>query len=133
VKEQKARRGIVKVRTLLPYADPRAESAMESEARLVFLEYGIPPDELQYEIEDLFGDVWRVDFAWPAARIAVEYDSMQWHANADIWRRDRIKQTRLKECGWTVIPIVVDDVRRRPERMIATVVAHLGEALRLAS
>ena len=63
--EQKGRRGIVRVRELLEYADGRAESPMESEARLVFIDGGLPTPELQYEIVDRCGDLWRTDFAWP--------------------------------------------------------------------
>ena len=48
LKEQKGRRGIVKVRELIEYADARAESPMESEARLVFIDGGLPTPELQY-------------------------------------------------------------------------------------
>jgi hypothetical protein len=45
---RRGRRGIVGVRELLPHADARAESAMESEARLVFIDGGIPPSTLQH-------------------------------------------------------------------------------------
>ena len=38
VDRQRGRRGIVKVRDLLPFVDGRAESAMESEARLAMLD-----------------------------------------------------------------------------------------------
>ena len=114
VREQKGRRGIVRVRELLVHADGRAESPMESEARLVFIDYGLPLPELQYEIIDLCGDLWRVDFAWLEAKVVAEYDSMEWHANPEIWKRDRVKVERLKDGGWTTVPMVVDDVRRRP-------------------
>src|SRR4029077_19647855 len=39
---QKGRRGVVKVRHILPLADGRAESPMESEARLVMIDGGLP-------------------------------------------------------------------------------------------
>lgn len=65
IDEQKGRRGIVKVRELLPYADGRAESPMESEARLVFIDGGLPMPELQYEIVDCYGQLWRVDSPGP--------------------------------------------------------------------
>ena len=67
VRDQKGRRGIVKVRELMEHTDGRAESPMESEARLVFIDGGLPTPELQYEIVDRCGDLWRVDFAWPDA------------------------------------------------------------------
>jgi hypothetical protein len=114
VREQKGRRGIVRVREMLVHADGRAESPMESEARLVFIDHGLPLPELQYEIVDHCGDLWRVDFAWLDAKVVAEYDSMEWHANPEMWKRDRLKVSRLKDCGWTTVPMVVDDVRLFP-------------------
>jgi hypothetical protein len=116
VKEHAGRRGIVHVRDLLEHADGRAESPMESEARLVFIDHGVPKPELQYWIVDLYGEWWRVDFAWPDAKVAAEYDSEEWHANPKIWKRDRIKVERLNEIGWTSVPMVVDDIRLHPDR-----------------
>jgi very-short-patch-repair endonuclease len=129
--EQKGRRGIVNVRDLLPHVDARAESAMESEARLVFIDGGIPPSKLQHEIVDRCGDLWRVDFAWPEAMVAAEYDSMEWHANPTVWKRDRIKTARLQDCGWTLVRFVVDDVRRHPVDLVERV-ANCIETSRLA-
>jgi hypothetical protein len=125
VREQTGRRGIVHVRELLAYADGRAESPMESEARLVFIDGGLPMPELQYEIVDLCGDLWRVDFAWPDAMVVAEYDSMEWHANPKIWKRDRVKVERLKDCGWTTVPIVVDDVRLHPWELVNRIARRL--------
>lgn len=119
--EQHGRRGIVKVRELLPLADARSESPMESEMRLVFLDWGLPAPELQYEIRDLHGKLWRVDFAWPEHVVAAEYDSVDWHANPDAFKHDRMKSARLHEAGWTSVPAVVDDVRRYPAELCARI------------
>lgn len=123
---QKGRRGIVRVRELVEHADGRAESPMESEARLVFIDGGLPPPELQYEIVDRCGDLWRADFAWPDARLVAEYDSMQWHATPAALKHDRIKMARLQECGFSVVPIVVDDVRGRPWALVERLSSHLA-------
>ncbi|MDY6869186.1 MAG: hypothetical protein SV966_00920 [Actinomycetota bacterium] len=128
VTEQKGRRGIVNVRALVAYADGRSESPMESEARLVFIDGGLPRPELQFEIVDRCGQLWRVDFAWQGAKVVAEYDSMEWHANAVSLRHDRMKTARLQECGWTVIPLVVDDVRRYPLDLVARIAEHLERA-----
>jgi hypothetical protein len=125
VREQKGRRGIVKVRELLEHMDGRAESPMESEARLVFIDGGVPKPELQYEIVDRCGQVWRVDFAWPEAMLVAEYDSMEFHATPEALKHDRIKVARLQECGLTVVPLVVDDVRKRPWDLVARILHHL--------
>jgi hypothetical protein len=128
IREQKGRRGIVKVRELMAHADGRAESPMESEARLVFIDGGLPTPELQYEIVDRCGDLWRVDFAWPEAMLVAEYESMEWHASPESLRHDRIKTSRLQECGHCVVPIVVDDVRHRPFDLVGRIFNHLGRA-----
>lgn len=125
VREQKGRRGIVRVREMLAHADGRSESPMESEARLVFIDGGLPLPELQHEIVDRCGDLWRVDFAWPDARVVAEYESMEWHASPEALKHDRIKTARLQECRWTVVPIVVDDVRRRPWDLVGRMFHHL--------
>jgi hypothetical protein len=128
VDEQKGRRGIVHVRELVELADGRAESPMESEARLVFIDGGLPLPELQYEIVDLHGNLWRVDFAWPDYKVVAEYDSVEWHANPEGWKHDRMKTASLQECGWTSVPMVVDDVRKRPYELVSRIFGHLERA-----
>jgi very-short-patch-repair endonuclease len=101
---------------------------MESEARLVFIDGGLPAPVLQHEIVDMWRQVWRVDFAWPEAMLVAEYDSMQWHCTPEALRHDRMKTARLQECGWTVIPMVVDDVRRFPTELVERIRGHLERA-----
>jgi hypothetical protein len=115
---QSGRRGIVHVRELIALARPEAESPMESEARLVMIDGGLPMPELQYDLIDRSGRVWRVDFAWPDPKVAVEYDGFDWHSDPDALRRDRQKRAALLEMGWSVMSIVADDVRRRPWEML---------------
>ena len=128
IREQKGRRGIIKVRELMKHADGRSESPMESEARLVFIDGGLPSPELQYEIVDRCGDLWRVDFAWPGAMVVAEYESMEWHASSAALKHDRVKTSRLQECGYTVVPIVVEDVRHKPFDLVARIFYHLDRA-----
>jgi very-short-patch-repair endonuclease len=58
----------------------------------------------------------------------VEYDSVEWHANPDAFKHDRLKISRLQECGWSVMPITVDDVRRTPFDLVARINGHLASA-----
>jgi hypothetical protein len=128
VREQKGRRGIVAVRGLLPYADGRAESGMESEARLVMIDYGLPLPELQYEIRALDGTVHRVDFAWPEQCLVAEYESIDWHSGPIEMVRDKKRYADFQDLGLTVIPIVVDDVRLEPWRLAHRLQYHLSRA-----
>lgn len=132
VLEQRGRKGIVAVRDLLPYVDGRADSAMESEARLVMIDYGVPTPELQYPIYGRNGEVWLADFAWPEVMVAAEYESIDWHAGGPAMLRDKIRNGGIQDVGWTSIPIVVDDVRRHPARLADRINRQLARS-RLAS
>jgi very-short-patch-repair endonuclease len=50
--------------------------------------------------------------------VAVEYDGFDWHSSPEDLRRDRQKRAALQECGWEVLSIVADDVRRRQSAMV---------------
>lgn len=126
--EQKGRRGIVAVRDLLPLADARSESPMESEARLAMLDGGLPVPELQFEILDGNGELRRLDFAWPDQRIAAEYDGIAWHSGPEAMVRDRRRHTALMDVGWSVIPIVYEDVRYRAAELVARIKGQLCHA-----
>lgn len=123
--EQSGRRGIVAVRDLIPLADGRAESPMESEARLAMIDGGLPAPELQYRLTDGNGEPRRLDFAWPAQRVAVEYDGLDWHSGPDAMRRDRRRAQALLDVGWVVIAIVFEDVRYRAYDFVARIDVQL--------
>lgn len=125
---QAGRRGIVKVRALLPLADGLAESPMESEARLVMIDGGLPIPMLQYEIVDSRGQLRRVDFAWPDCKVAAEYDGEDPHSGPEAMRRDRERTAALQDRGWVVVPIVAGDVRRRPRMLVERISVQLRRA-----
>ncbi|MFC1418299.1 type IV toxin-antitoxin system AbiEi family antitoxin domain-containing protein [Streptacidiphilus cavernicola] len=59
------RPGADRARRLLPLADGRAESALESAARLDCIRGGVPPDDLQYRLLDARGrQLARADLCW---------------------------------------------------------------------
>lgn len=128
VSRHAGRRGIVAVRELLPLADPLAESAMESESRLMMLDGGLPAPVLQHQIVDRDHRIWRVDFAWPGRRVAVEYDGVVWHEGPEAFVHERQRRAALQEMGWVVVSIIADDVRRRPWETVRRIEAQLGRA-----
>jgi hypothetical protein len=126
--QQAGRRGIVAVRDLIPLADGLAESPMESEARLAMLDGNLPRPVLQHEIVDGNGELRRVDFAWPEERVAAEYDGTDWHSSPEAMRRDRRRQGALQDVGWTLVPIVFEDVRYRAWEFVARIERQLLRA-----
>lgn len=128
LRRQSGRRGIVTARELVALASPLAESPMESEARLVMIDGGLPEPVLQYEVLDLHGRAWRLDFAWPTLGVAAEYDGIDWHSGPDAFLRDRRRAAALQELGWVVVPIVAEDVRYRPRELVRRLETQLHKA-----
>ncbi|OBA78203.1 hypothetical protein A9W99_25155 [Mycobacterium sp. 1164966.3] len=128
IERQSGRRGIVKVRDLLPMANPLAESPMESEARLVMIDGGLPLPVLQYEVVNRHGYLWRLDFAWPDQLVAAEYDGLDWHSGPEAFRRDRNRAAALQDLGWVVVPMIFEDVRYRPVELVRRLATRLGRA-----
>lgn len=101
---------------------------MESEARLVMIDGGLPIPELQYELIDGNGELRRLDFAWPEQRVAVEYDGLDWHSGPDAMKRDRRRHAALMDIGWMIIAIVFEDVRYRSWDFVARINEQLRRA-----
>jgi len=107
------RRGVVQLRELVPLVDDRAESPRESWTRLAIIDHGLPAPELQWWIHVDGVPTYRLDLAYPHARIAVEYDGAEFHSSPADRARDLARRTWLREHGWAVI--VLDHDSFAPE------------------
>lgn len=121
---QRSDRGIAVARRAVELADPRAESRPESRVRVHLVLAGLAP-EPQYWIEDERGRLACVDLAFPAHRVAVEYDGNwrdgeQWALN-----RDRERLNRVQAMGWEIV-FVTAALLRDPDRMVRAVRAALA-------
>lgn len=68
-------RGSPRARSVVAFADGRAESVGESRSRLAIARAGLPPPELQWEVRAEDGRVvGRTDFGWPAQGVGGEFD-----------------------------------------------------------
>jgi hypothetical protein len=113
---------------LIRFADPRAESPMESRLRLLLIDAHLPPAIPQLEIHDRTGCfLARVDLAWPESALIAEYDGDQ-HRDRAQFRNDVTRLNALRAAGWTVLRFTADDVLRHPRRLVATVSTALAEA-----
>lgn len=118
---------ISKVRTVAQWTDARSESPAETELRLVVLQSNLPAPVLQFEVRRLGILVARVDFAWPAHRLALEYDGAG-HTDLRVMRLDRRRLNALVEAGWTVFHATAADLRR-PAALIAQLRTALSRPL----
>lgn len=127
--QQHARRGTAVLGELVSLADGRSESPMESETRLVLHDGDLPAPVLQHPVLDEWGrELYRLDLAWPAARVAVEYDGFDHHSSPADLRRDRSRAAWLLDHGWTVLRVTATDVRREPALLVSRVHRLLARA-----
>lgn len=104
-------------------ADGRAESPQESRLRVVLALAGLRPIP-QCEVRDRSGRfVARVDLAFIAERIAVEYEG-SWHWEPGQLHRDRKRLDQLTAAGWRVIHVTAQDLRE-PRHLVARIQALL--------
>lgn len=63
----------------------------------------------------------RWDDAWPACRVALEWDSRRWHSQVEAMDEDRRRDNEAQVNGWRLLRFTWVDVTRRQDDVIATV------------
>ncbi|MGI8867586.1 MAG: hypothetical protein ACR2F6_01710 [Mycobacteriales bacterium] len=122
--------GTVAARKAFALADCRSESPLETLARLVIIDGGLPLPEAQIPIVDpSSGELWfRVDLGYKHRRIAIECDGREVHGRPDAVFADRRRQNQLHLLGWTVLRITWYDVVHRPAYVLWLIKSALAEA-----
>lgn len=122
------RAGVGVMRRVLARRSPRAvptESVLETRFAQLVRRAAIPDPVRQYE-----GPGYRIDFAWPAQRVAVELDGLAFHVGREAQLRDRERQNGVVLDGWRVLRFTWHDVTRRPERVQAVLRRALNPDMR---
>ncbi|MFI5832340.1 DUF559 domain-containing protein [Micromonospora sp. NPDC051300] len=114
------------LREVLALAEPSSESPMETRLRLLLLDAGLGPLTAQHKMRHGGRFLARVDLAWPALRIAVEYDGDH-HRERTQFRRDVARLNALRFAGWIVLRFTADDVLRHPDATVALVCQAVAE------
>ncbi|TDO61023.1 hypothetical protein EV651_107297 [Kribbella sp. VKM Ac-2571] len=117
--------GVRKARAAVALGDPRSESALESYARMVFADGGLPTPVLQVEFWD--GYRWlalRVDFWWPEFRTVGEADGLEkFEAATPSERRRSLRRSferdqQLSDCGLEVVHFGWEDAVLHPGDLV---------------
>jgi very-short-patch-repair endonuclease len=122
-------REVIRLRALVPYADGRAESPMESRMRWRFIDGGLPAPDLQVRVGD-GGEERYLDTGWRDRRVGAEFDGLEAHMTAEQLRSDRRRHNWLTDRNWKLLHFTSADVYRRAPEMIATTAHALGLAVR---
>lgn len=121
----KGRRGIRETKHWSAFADPAAESPMESRARFRAIAGGLPTPELQVRVDVSGGTRW-LDMGWRSRRIGLEYDGEEFHSGDGSLARDRRRHNELVQAGWTMVYATATDIWRQPAPLISHLRALIG-------
>jgi very-short-patch-repair endonuclease len=119
--------GSARARAAAADADGLAESPQETRLRLLVHRSSLPCPVAQHRIEHAGQFVARVDFAWPEAKVALEYDGL-WHADPVQFAKDRARLNRLQAAGWRIVFVTAADLRN-PGALILRIASALGCAV----
>ncbi|UXA18268.1 type IV toxin-antitoxin system AbiEi family antitoxin [Mycobacterium sp. SMC-4] len=100
------RHGVPRVREVLSFVDPGAESPQETWLRLVVVRAGYPKPRTQLPVLNEYGAlVGTVDLGWIEHKIALEYEGKQHRLSAAQFAKDIRRYDEMIDLDWTVIRV----------------------------
>lgn len=112
--------GIVQARRVVDFADPLAESALESLSRVAIHEQNLPAPRTQVPLGDAHGPRCRVDFSWEDLRVVGEADGLYKYepdgrrTTREIVRAEKRREEWLADTGFEVVRWGWDDANDPP-------------------
>lgn len=115
-------RGVVRAAEVVAFADKLSESVLESLARVVFRDVGLPTPELQVWAgdEEIVG---RVDFLRRRFRTVAEVDGLLKYADPSRAIQQLERDKRLRDAGFEVVHFTWQEITQQPA-YVATAVRN---------
>lgn len=129
---RRGREGVAAVRELLRKRGAQSaptESTLETRVARWFRSTCLPAPVRQYRVVEGQRFIARIDFAYPASRVAVEAKSYRWHAGRREWLRDEDRRRDLRDLGWTVLEVTDEDISNRGAKLEEEIAGLLGMSL----
>jgi len=114
-------RGIRRVRAALEEIRPGSRSPGETRLRLALTRRGLPQPALNHDVVVDGRWVACVDLAYPAARVAIEYESDLHRTDDRTFRKDLTRGEHLKDVGWWLVRATADEVGAGVEAFVSRV------------
>ena len=105
--------------------DQAADGLLEPRMARLLVRAGLPPAAFQHQLV-LGGRTFRIDFAYPAHKLAIEVDGWSSRASVRGLQSDDSRQNLLVLHGWTILRFTWRDVVRRPELVAGQIRLVLG-------
>jgi hypothetical protein len=114
------RPGSAKLARLLDRLEGHAPSEYPLEVKVAEMldRAGLEPPARQYEVR-AHGRLFRLDFAWPSRRLALECEGRLRHSEDGDFARDRDRWSALAAIGWRLLFATWADVTTRPDALLA--------------
>ncbi|SEH55492.1 Very-short-patch-repair endonuclease [Mycolicibacterium rutilum] len=116
----KGRYGSPAARVLLQAASDGARSPAERILIRLLREAGIVGWEANYPVGG-----YKVDVAFPRAKVAIEVDGLGFHSGSDEFHQDRVRQNNIILLRWQVLRFTWLDLTAYPDRVIAIIRAAI--------
>jgi hypothetical protein len=124
--------GILTARRVVEFSDGRSESVLESAARVIFHERGLPAPDLQVWVGgEMDPRIGRVDFLWPNHRTIAEADGKAKYKDPrykDPAVRQLQRDTRLRDAGFEVVHFTWAEIFYETDRVIARILTAFNRA-----
>jgi len=106
-------------RTAAAFVRAEVDSPMESRLRMLIVLAGLPEPEVNHKIRDEDGKVvMRLDLAYPALKLVVEYDGRQHAEDIRQWNRDLERREVFDDSEWRIIVVTAKGIYQEPWRTI---------------
>ena len=113
--------GVRRAAGVIAFADSRAESPLESIARVGFAGSGLPAPELQVWLGGTVDPVARVDFYWRQYRTVAEVDGTAKYANPERARAQLARDSLLRDDGFEVVHFSWRQITETEEQVAAAI------------
>jgi predicted transcriptional regulator of viral defense system len=120
--------GIAQARRAVDFSNAAAESPLESLARLVFDDAGLPPPELQARVGGDGRPVGRVDFYWPAHSTIAEADGAVKYSDPTRAQQQLQRDDDLRQAGFQVVHFTWPQLHTNPAQIIQAIRAAFAQA-----
>lgn len=104
-------------------ADQRPDGLLEPRFARLVRRFGLPMPEFQYAIGP-----YRVDFAYPQPKVAIEVDGYSVHGARRAFQDDRTRQNAIVALGWSLLRFTWEDVVSRPAAVADVLAASVIKA-----
>jgi len=112
--------GVRKARLVVEFSDPRAESVLESCARVFFHDHGLEPPELQFTLRGVDFS-YTVDFYWPRYRVIAEADGALKYEDPKRAIEQLRRDQKLRDIGEKVVHFTWQELFGATSEVIARI------------